>query len=287
MTSLSAHSAGPFLISCGNDIFWTVDTDRDYAVEGTRNVRNASFFYIIPNDDGANPYEFTIAYYGDNRKILRHGSSTLTPTSKQVIEPVARYLDTYVRPFGTNPGPLHLKNHLRESRSRLTLHSRIVRKCPPIDTATWVQGTDMYFINCARRRIKKDGYICMKLRQRHGQAEFLTGCVSSTSEHDDRTTFMLFRLLPPSYRDNQTANVNDTDQLDEELDAYEDKRGGLGMKDKLRAVVPGAAVRLLEPSPPTKRRLDTSGGTAPPAIALPELTTSDPTGATSIIDTNL
>ncbi len=289
----SVPLAGPFLICCGNDnIFWSVNVDTGYAVEGTRNIRNASLFYIIPNDEGSNPYEFTIAYFGDNRKVLRR-SGTLSPVSKHSIEPVARYLDASISPFGTNSGPLHLKFHLRESHSRLTLHSRLVRKSPPIDTAAWTTGREMFFINCARRRMKKDGYICMKAVHRQGQPPFVTACVPSTAAHNDRNTFMLFRLLPPSHRENQPLLVEETDvnEVDKQLDEYEGKQG-LEMRTS-RTPPLGDMVRLLEPSPPGKRRLDTSGGTIPPAgeaVALPELSThpvSDPTEVTLTTDTNL
>ncbi len=287
--------AGPFLISCGNDnIFWTVNTERGYAVEGTRNIQNASLFFIIPIDDG-HPYEFNIAHYGDNHQFLRR-SSTLVSTSKNVIEPVARYVDASAGVRGRNSGPLHLKFHLHESSSRLTLHSRVIKKSAPIDTAAWVSGREVFFINCARRRLKRDGYICMKQVRRHGQPEFITACVPSTRCHDDRNTFMIFRLLSPSYRENQTLKREEADQfISEQLDEYEP--GPLsGESRNVHFAEPtsvvGDTVQLLNPSPPGKRCLDTSEGTIAPAeepIALPELSKSpisDPTQITLTTDTD-
>ena len=195
-------------------MFWSVNSDRDYAVEATRNIRNASLFYVIPNDDGENPYEFVLGYLGDNRSLLKRATSTLTPLSKAQVQGLHRYLNARVSVSGGNPGPLHLQHHITESDSRLTLQNRLMKKSKPVDTAAWVQGRETFFINCARRRLKRDGYICVKAIQTRGQVELITACVPSTSFHNDRNTWMLFRLLPGSYRDKPGALTTNTDEVD-------------------------------------------------------------------------
>ena len=82
---------------------------------------------------------------------------------------------------------------------RLLLFGRVADKKGPSSIQTWVQGQDMFFINCARRWMKRDGYIAVK---QNDEEEWITCCVARRSSHDDTNTFLLFRLLPASYRDN-------------------------------------------------------------------------------------
>ena len=193
--------AGPFLIAFGSEKslhYWSVS--ENYAVYGTSNPRNASLFFIIPNDSGKHPHEFHIVYMGDNRQVLRKRVSSLTPLSQKPIEAISRYLNARVSVCGTNFGPLHLDYHVSDG-SRLMLFSRVCQDEGPISTQSWVQGCDMFFINCARRTMKKDGYIGMKRRQRYGEEEWITACFPRRHDHNDRSVFMLFRLLPASFRD--------------------------------------------------------------------------------------
>ena len=201
-------------------MFLTVNTDT-YTVAATEDVGNASLFYIFPNEDGKHPYEFVLAFYGDGQTALKRKTSTLTPVLDKSIDPLPRYLSAPVNVLGHNPGPLHLHLTAYESNARLTLHSRLVKKYTPIDTSNWVLGREAFFINCARRRLKRDGYVCVKQRQRGRQRQLITACVSSKRHHDDRTTWMLFRLLHPSVRNESTHVITPPLRMADSLDDKE------------------------------------------------------------------
>ncbi|CAI8056087.1 hypothetical protein GBAR_LOCUS30553 [Geodia barretti] len=150
-------SSGPFLVAFGSERslrYWTVN--ENYEIYGTSNPQNASLFFIISSDSGQHPHEFHIAYKGDNRHVLKKRVSSLTPFSQRTVEAIPRYLDAVVSIFGSNPGPLQLVYHVSE-RSRLLLYRRIANEKGPISLSTWTQGDDVFFINCARRSMKRDG----------------------------------------------------------------------------------------------------------------------------------
>ena len=138
-TNTYTHYAGPYLIACNNDrIFWTVNPDNVYAVEATRDIKQASAFFVFPNEDGGHPYEFVIGYYGDSRKVLKRKASTLASTPWPEMDPTPRYLHAPVGVLGNNFGPLHLKNHVLESQSRLTLHNRLLKHYNPELQNLWI-----------------------------------------------------------------------------------------------------------------------------------------------------
>ena len=182
-------------------MFWRVNQENDFAVEATTEIHNASLFFIIPNDDGIHPYEFLVAYYGENRKGLRRVMSTLSPLTHKYVDPIPRYLSAPVDVLGHNSGPLHLKDEVGEKDSRLTLHSRLVGPKTPIDTRNWVTSRDQYFINCSRRRFRVDGYISVNRVRRGREYTYHTACKASLKEHNNRNVGMLFRLLPSSFRE--------------------------------------------------------------------------------------
>ena len=69
---------GPFIIACDNDrLYLTVNQEKDYSVEATRDIKQASKFYIIPSDS-SRPYEFLIAYYDEHKPGLVEKRNTLT-----------------------------------------------------------------------------------------------------------------------------------------------------------------------------------------------------------------
>ena len=193
--------AGPFLVAFGSEArlcFWTVN--EEYEIYSTNNRQNASLFFIVSSDGGNHPHEFHIAYKGDNRQVLRKQVSSLTPLSQKAVEPIPRYLDAQVSVFGTNPGPLRLVYYVSE-RSRLLLFGRIANEKGAVNPTAWTRGEDMFFINCARRRMKRDGYIGMRRRHRNREEEWISVCFPHRGAHNDRSKIMLFRLLPASYRD--------------------------------------------------------------------------------------
>ena len=187
-----------------------------YSVGATTISAAASLFYVIPNDDGTHPYEFRIGWAGDNvAKGLRRNRSVLHADTPGHLEPLFRYLDAYVGLTGSNPGPLHLKSELHNQHSRLTLHNRVIGdNKAPTDTRVWGSGNEEFFINCARRRFKRDGFIAVKrisVRSRRGQMEesFMTMCLPHEKYHDERNIWMLFRLFPAqSYVSISTSGDN-------------------------------------------------------------------------------
>ena len=211
--------AGPFVIAFGDKLlqYWTVNDD--YTVRATRNPQNASLFFIVPSDN-KHPNEFHITYMGDNWRLLKKRVSTLTPASQRPIQAIPRYLNASVSVFGTNPGPLQLRNYVSSS-SQLLLFGRVSNEKGPVSPQRWLQGRDMFFINCARRRFKKDGYIAMRKRQRCGRVEWITSCVPRREDHNEFSIFMLFHLLPASVR-NRTDKLDDTgEKIFEDLDSAE------------------------------------------------------------------
>ena len=256
-----------------------MNKDDNFAIEATRKVENASLFYVIPSDDGDHPYEFIIGYYGDEPTQPLTPISAASSLGKTRVEPVARYLSAPVNIAGENSGPLHLQYEVQEKRSRLTLLSRLVKGYSPVDTRAWVSGRDLFFINCARRAWRKDGYVCVKLITGRGQQpRLITACVSSVKSNNEHNLWMLFRLLPASYRDNEPQQDDsevdgEEEEIREENEDFEIAFGSETPKQKPRS-------RLAVPKPGSSH-LDTSGGTIPVpgrGVELPELPpTSDPT----------
>ena len=176
-----------------------------YSIEATTNLKEAALFYILPDDDGKRAYEFKIGWKNTESKErqIKRTKSILHPDTVRGIEPLYRYLDTNVNVSGRNPGPLYLKSEVHQAHCRLTLHSRLIGgNKAPIDTKVWGSGKEQFFINCARRRFKVDGYIAVKqVSGRRGTRRSLeeiytTVCVSKETCHNERDTWMLFRLLP-------------------------------------------------------------------------------------------
>ena len=278
-------SAGPFLLSSVGErtLYWSVD-DTNYTVHATTNISNASLFFIIPNDEGSYAYEFHIAYKGDNPRVLKKQVSSLTLKSHRQIEPIPRYFSAPVSTFGANPGPLQLKHHVFDG-SRLLLENRIGEDKAPVNPQNWINGREVFFIRCARRKLRRDGYVCVKQRRRRANDEWITACVPSKFLHNGQDIFMLFQLLPASYREQQSQDMpakhtedipleDPKHNLDQELEnlgrgsAPERFRAPLGKRKSTKIRLPTDsedAQRLTtnpnESKPLAQVRFDTSGGT--------------------------
>ena len=225
--------AGPYLIACGDqpNIFWRVIKDEErhtYYVGATTNRVAASSFYIIPNDDGVHPYEFRIGWAGDDpMKRLKRTRSILLPDTPGHLEPLFRYLDARVGISGSNPGPLYLKSELHNKHSRLTLHNRVIGdNKAPTDTRVWSAGNEEFFINCSRRRFKKDGFIAVKrvsvrTGSRQTEERYVTVCLPNEGYHNEQNVWMLFRLFP-MHVFTPKDDVDDTD-IKSPLDAQEEE----------------------------------------------------------------
>ena len=199
------------MIACGakSNIFWKVNSDEEiYSIGATIDLNQASLFYILPDDDGKHIHEFRIGWKISNcrEKLIKRTRSILHPDTVNDLEPLCRYLDAKVNVTGRNPGPLQLKSGVDNSHCRLTLHSRLIgrsRSKAPIDIKVWASGKEEFFICCARRRLKVDGYIAIKRtlagREREAEERYTTACVPKQACHNERDTWMLFRLLPAEF----------------------------------------------------------------------------------------
>ena len=210
--NLLLHSvAGPFLIALG-DIYWKVNERNRFAIEGTTQVSQASLFFIIPTDNGDHPYEFIIGWHGDGHRALQRGTSTLSQDHGLHTPVMFRYLDANVNIFGRNSGPLYMRNDIHEHNARFSLHSRLFKKhMAPVDLREWVLGNDQFFVNCARRRGRIDGFLAMKrVAQRGGlrQAEYTSVCVPSIKYHNEVDAFMLFSLISPRVKEGRLSPAN-------------------------------------------------------------------------------
>ena len=263
--------AGPFIISANDRLFWKVNADEGYTVEATTDITDASLFYIVPNDNGDHPYEFYVTYICDQQHIYSPYSGRDSAVDINLVAPIARYLDAGVNAFGFNNGPLRLKHSVKHRHCRLVLHSRISEESTPVSISAWSSGNDAFYINCVRRRLKRDGYICLK---RHRHDRFITACLPNTSMHDEHNFFMLFRLLPASYIEKRPH--------------FWSRKGSAShspVPEVLKLSTPESrrkkqpSVHVEEHGGPGKH-LDTTGGSIPPAgegIALKELAVHDPT----------
>lgn len=225
------------------------DEDRHiYYVGATAHRAAASYFFIIPNDDGIHPYEFRIGWASDGEKQLRRTRSSLRPDTPGHLEPLFRFLDAHVNIFGSNTGPLYLKSELHSSHSRLTLHNRVIGdNKAPIDTKVWGYGNEEFFINCARRSFRKDGFIAVKritVRTAQGRIEerYVTICLPHEKHHNEQNVWMLFRLYPAQLRNVKAGDIADAEVksvLEDELDdEFEGIFGKISKLPLLNLVLP-------------------------------------------------
>ena len=220
---------GPFLITCGiaSGLFLAVDPET-HAVKATAEVPKATHFQIIPSDDKYN--EFYIAYHEEKARVLRRRRYSVL-AGDDPGSTAALYLDAPVSVRGRNNGPLYMSDTVSDESSRFVLHSRIIHnKVSPVSISTWTNGTEMFYLNCSRRKRRIDGYLAIKrVRQRGSEQEqFITACMSSRKFHNNISVFMLFQLIP-SYL------VKDETEENGEVKEGEDKEKS---PDKLEIEVP-------------------------------------------------
>ena len=141
------HStAGPFLIACNFDSLFLRVND-SFEVVCTDDPSKASQFYVIPNDNDED--QFGIAYKAKS--------------SQQNMMPTTCYLSAPVNIFGHNPGPLKVTTEQPSSEDlNMTIENRLTRCSVPVDLEKWVHGEDVFYINCARRFVFGNAYMCVK-----------------------------------------------------------------------------------------------------------------------------
>ena len=211
--------------------------EETYSIGATTDLNQASLFYILPDDERKHVYEFRIGWKitSNRERLIKRTKSILHPDTVSDLEPLCRYLDAKVNITGRNPGPLQLKNGVDNSHCRLTLHSRLIGKSKaPIDIKVWASGKEEFFINCARRRFKVDGYIAVKQAfegrersSRQTEERYTTACVPKETCHNEHDTWMLFRLLPAQFILSDSKDVKGEGKI-QKLDVKVPKRQEMG-----------------------------------------------------------
>ena len=181
---------GPFVIKCtGRDLYLTVNKYNNYEVEGTDNPLEASLFYFQTTDDGGNPFEFHIAYYGEDADPNEPNNDTSS---------VGRYLEAPLNPQGRCPGPLLMKHSVKVKNTRFTLRSRLSKKNSKSHLINWIAGEDAFYIACATKKYQHGSYLAVKnIRNTEefiGKHLYMTCCDPSIHNHNGINTFMLFQL---------------------------------------------------------------------------------------------
>ena len=183
------YSGGPFVIKCtGRDLYLTVNKFNNYEVEGTDIPTEASLFYFQTTDDGGNPFEFHIAYYGEDADP----NDQTTETSS-----ICRYLEAPLNPQGRCPGPLLMKHSVKVKNTRFTLRSRLSKKSSKSHLEEWIAGEDAFYVACATKKYQHGSYLAVKNVNRNdfiGKHLFMTCCDPSIHNHNGENSFMLFQL---------------------------------------------------------------------------------------------
>ena len=145
----------------------------------------------MPSTNEQHPYEFFIAHFNVQRGSHNDGNRQ------------SRYLKAHINLFGSNSGPLKVKDYVKPCDARLTLHSRNPdeKDDNPVDIRSW--GKEPLFLKCARRRRRWDGYITMTKPPQSGMChrasstpefQYITTCVRSRSNQDNPHTSLLFNV---------------------------------------------------------------------------------------------
>lgn len=180
---------GPVFICCPtNNLYLNVIGDG--RLRATSKKSDASEFYLKLSGNPKHPDEFYICYFGSS-KHNQHSVSSEVDSDETDVEDVKRVpqcLQTPINIFGSNPGPLEFGYHIRDKETRLVLQS-YVRKHhqPPVSLSAWVSGSEICFIQCARRRKKR--YIAVKQSENSTSRD--TCCVPSRRDSSVSTLFQI------------------------------------------------------------------------------------------------
>ena len=182
------HAVGPVFIRC-------VTNDMYLNVIGVSHLRasskkcDASEFYLKPSGNPKHPEEFYICYFGSkhtrhNHHLFRNDETDNVEDAKRVPQ----YLQTPVNILGSNPGPLEFGYHIRDKETRLVLQSSVRKHHqPPVSLSAWMSGSEICFIQCARRR--RNSYLAVK----HVQSDHSTHtcCVPSKRDSSASTLYQI------------------------------------------------------------------------------------------------
>ena len=168
------YPAGPVLIHCLTRRLYLRVEDEN-TVRATSQKGDASKFYLKPSINPKYPDEFYICYKSSN------GDESENP--RQAL----KYLQTPLSLLGKNPGPLRVECHGRNRDIRLVLWNNIrMRHQCPASLLAWMSGSEVCYIQCARRR-QKNGYVAVE------QDGTCTRLCCVRSKHDSKGT--LFEVV--------------------------------------------------------------------------------------------
>lgn len=188
-------------------------TDRNFlgsVLTTTKELKEASPFFVSHNQDGQNEYEFSIQFHPDCAPPAADEDGQ-TVNSKKGAMPAAvhdgkreaqdgggggtenntkraaLYVYAPVTFRGRNRGDLTLQLQADNRHTSLTLHSRrrIGKSHPAVDIDEWMQGEDIFYIRCKQRSVGWNSYICVK--------NDAVRCVNNIEEFPYQ--YKLFRLL--------------------------------------------------------------------------------------------
>lgn len=235
-------SDGPFYISCNSEQLFLKVVDNKVMV--TDDISKADEFFVVPcEDEGSLRNHFSIFYNSQSKLKMK----TQPPIR---IKPIPRYLCTSVNFRGISNDPLELKLNAKESKSLLTLQDRRSRHLYPVELTDWINGKEIFYINCKHRAFKSDSYIAVTATAAGGERgrtiargdllegeeadltdnavissgkvsggglsdgskrHYTTCCRPSVASHDDHGTFMLFRLIRVRQRDDDWEKYDEQD----------------------------------------------------------------------------
>ena len=196
------HAVGPFFITCNRERIFLMVDKKSGVVKASRNIKEASKFFIVRSDEGDN--HFSIVY---------EAPSILSDAKKSQFEKVVGKHKPHVPMYLCVPVNWHGRTHStklvrmqmngKASQSRMALHSRRSKHFQPAKLTEWINEKEIFYVNCKERmrgNVKKSSYLCVK-KVGKKDSEYAVQCEPSIKRHDDKDTFMLFRLLKPKYKD--------------------------------------------------------------------------------------
>ena len=175
-------------------MYWKIGPNNHLTI--TEDMEQATVFHVIACEETDDPYDFTIGSHGTTLHQMIEEDYALDASSKSLHQRIMRYLEVKTFFFGHFPGPLKLRSELSAKDARLCLYKQLEDDYfeTPADITPWINGQKVYFISSANRK----SLIGIYRFRKHGSEEIdhIAKCVNSQELHDEKSIWMLFRLLP-------------------------------------------------------------------------------------------
>ena len=209
--------AGPFNISNGDRNYWKVNPNT-FGLDIVQERKDASFFYIVPNESGSVEYEFNIAWDREETDVLK---SVAEPDIKVLQMYKLLFLEPNLDFLGHNKSKMQLE---QDVDSIFTLKHRMLGtdKKNPTSINYWIEGKDVCYIHCSSGKFRK-GYIAAVRRVNPEPSKpdiTELKCYTSVNSHNYGRVYMLFQLHPLNPKD----IVEKKKEMDQEVCAELRKR---------------------------------------------------------------